>query len=152
MKKIILFLLLVSLLLFLLSSCRKTESAEDILLSITKELDSLPYGNLYLKSAEEGDAAFLNEEIIKALYGDGAVEYEFSLIEDFAVYLCPKEPCEVAVFKCYSSSDTDVIATMCLRRTDALCILLEGTPYNNIPKNAKVDISGHFVTVVMARD
>ncbi len=149
MKKIVLFTVIIALILSHLSSCGETRTAEDVLLSITKNLDSLPYGNLYLKSAKEGEAAYLTRDAITSLYHEGAREYEFTLIEDFAIYLCPKEPREVAVFKCYSSSDTDLVASMCLRRIDMLRIALEETPYKDVPKRAKVDISGRFVSVVM---
>ncbi len=151
MKKIVLLTFILALILALFSSCGESnkKSAEDILLSITKDLDALPYGNLYLKSAEEGEQEHLNTDAIASLYHEGANEYEFTLIEDFALYLCPKEPCEVAVFKCYSKSDTDLIAAMCLSRIDMLSTALEETPYSDIPKNAKVDIKGRFVTVVM---
>ncbi len=149
MKKVVLFTIVAALILSLFTSCGDTRNAEDTLLSITKNLDSLPYGNLYLKSAEEGRAEHLTATTITSLYHEGAAEYEFTLIEDFAIYLCPKEPCEVAVYKCYSASDTDLIAAMCLRRIDSLRILLEETPYNEIPKNAEVDINGRFVIVIM---
>lgn len=149
MKKFILFTVTIALVLSLFSSCGDTRSAEELLLSITKDLDSLPYGNLYLKSASESDASFLTNDTIVSLYHEGAVDYEFTLIEDFAIYLCQKEPCEIAVYKCYSSSDTDLIASMCLRRIDMLRILLEETPYKDIPKKAKIEISGKFVTVIM---
>ena len=147
MRKFIVFLILTML---IFTSCSDSRSAEDTLFSISKELDSLPYGNIYLKSSKEGEDSFLNRDTITTLYSESANEYEFTLIEDFAIYLCTKVPCEIAVFKCFSSSDTDVIAAMCLKRIDMLCILLEETPYKDIPKNAKVSISGKFVTVLMA--
>ena len=149
MKKFI-FLALMLFIVLPLISCTDTRSCEEILLSVTKEIDSLPYGDLYLKSAEEGEAAHIPDSTLTSLYHEGVVEYEFTLIEDFAIYLCPKTPCEISVFKCYSSSDAKLIAAMCLKRIDMLCVLLEETPYKDIPKNAKIQIKGKVVSVVMA--
>ncbi len=148
MKRIIIFSLILALVLSL-SSCADTRSAEDVLLDITKDIDALPFGNLYLKSANEGEDAHPTDSLIRSLYHDRATEYEFTLIEDYAIYICSHKPCEVAVYKCYSSSDTDVIAAMCLSRIDKLCVWLEGTPFADIPKNASVRINGRFVSVIM---
>ena len=134
MKKTVSLVLMLFIILSSLSSCAEDRSAEDILLSITNGIDDLPYGNLYLKSAEEGSAMHLPEASLISLYGEDAIGYEFTLIEDYAIYLCTKSPSEVAVFKCYTHSDTELIATMCLKRIDTLRILLEGTPYKDIPK------------------
>ena len=149
MKKFVLFTLILFLI-FSLCSCTDTRSCEEILFSITNEKSSLPYGNLYLKSAEEGDVAHIPDSTLTTLYHEGVLEYEFTLIEDFAIYLCPKAPCEIAVFRCYSATDTELIAAMCLKRIDMLNVLLEETPYKDIPKNAKIQIKGKVVSVVMA--
>ena len=147
-KKIILFALIITLILSF-PSCTKNLCAEDMLFEITKEIDDLPPGILYLKNAPEGNVSHIPHSMLRALYNENALEYEFTLIEDFAVYISAQKPCEVAVYKCYSASDTDVVATMCLKRIDTLRTSLEGTPYGDIPKNAKVNIKGKFVSVIM---
>ena len=148
--KLFIIILFVFLLPTLFSSCNDNRRAEDILFSITKDIDDLPDGNVYLKSADEGSECFLSPMIISALYGEGAVSYEFSLIEDFAVYLSSfKTPCEVAVYKCYSASDTDLIASMCLSRIENLKIILAETSFSETLSNATVSVSGKFVIVTM---
>ena len=148
--KIFILILFILLLPSLFSSCKDNRRAEDILFNITKEIDDLPDGNVYLKSADEGSESFLSPMIISALYGEGAILYEFSLIEDFAVYLSSfKSPCEVAVYKCYSASDTDIIASMCLSRIENLKIILAETSFSERLSNATIDISGKFVIVTM---
>ena len=148
MKKITLFAIILALLLSLVS-CSDTRSAEDILLGITKDIDSLPFGNLYLKSAKEGDISHATDTLIQSLYYDRATEYELTLVEDYAIYIASHKPCEVAVYKCYSASDTDVIAAMCLSRIDKLCVWLAETPFSDIPKNASVKVNGRIVSVIM---
>ena len=148
--KILILILFILLLPSLFSSCKDNRRAEDILFNITKDIDDLPDGNVYLKSADEGSESFLSPMIISALYGEGAISYEFSLIEDFAVYLSSfKSPCEVAVYKCYSASDTDLIASMCLSRIENLKIILAETSFSERLSNATIDISGKFVIVTM---
>ncbi len=138
------------LILFLLTSCKDTRSAEDVLFNITKDFDDLPDGSVYLSNAEEGSEKFLSVGIINSLYHDGAAEYEFSLIEEYAIYISSfAKPCEIAVYKCYSASDTDLIASMCLRRIEKLRIMLAGTSFAEITDAADVDVKGHFVIVTM---
>ena len=138
------------LLLFLLPSCKDTKSAEDVLFNITKDFDDLPDGSVYLSSAEEGSQKFLSVSMINSLYHDDASKYEFSLIEEYAIYISNfAKPCEIAVYKCYSSSDTDLIATMCLRRIEKLRAMLAGTSFCEIIDSADVEVKGHFVIVTM---
>ena len=149
MKKTVFLIFMIFIFLSFLTSCKETRNAEDILLYITNDIEELPYGNLYLKSAQEGSAAHLPKSSLISLYGEDAIGYEFSLVEDYAIYLCTKYPCEIAVYKCYTYSDTELIAMMCLKRIDTLRVLLEGTPYKDIPKNSKVEINGRVVSVTM---
>ena len=148
-KRFILFTVIFTIILVGCSSCQENQNAESILLDITNEIDDLALGSLYLKSANEGNAAYPSPKLLSSLYHEKALEYEFTLIEDFAIYLSLQKPCEIAVFKCYSASDTDIIAAMCIKRINTLSVLLEGTPYENIPKKAKVEINGRTVCVIM---
>ena len=144
--------ILLSLLLFLppLSSCTERRSAEDILFDITKDLTDLPDGKVYLSGAAEGSEGFLIPSVINALYYEGAAKNEFSLIEEYAIYVSDfAKPCEVAVYKCFSRSDTGRIAAMCLRRIENLCVILKGTSFFEITQRAKVDVKGRCVIVTM---
>lgn len=145
----IIIILLSALLVILLTSCFAEGSAEDLLFEITKEIESLPDGTVYLSSAKEGSKNHMDESIIKNLYHESAYDYEFTLIEEFAVYVSYSKPQEIAVYKCYSRSDTDIIASMCLSRIEKLSVLLAETSFCDIPKNAVVKIHGRFVTVTM---
>ena len=151
-KKLVCFIKFICILLALLSlgSCDSEKSAEEILFSITQGQDSLPNGTVYTRSAPEGSQNYLSGSMIKTLYHESAEEYEFTLIEDFAIYLSSfAKPCEIAVYKCYSRSDTDLIASMCLKRIEKLRIMLAQTAFCEIPENAKIDIKGRFVIVTM---
>lgn len=138
------------LLLFLLPSCKDTRSAEDVLFNITKDFDNLPDGSVYLSSAEEGSKKFLSVAMINSLYHNGAAEYEFSLVEEYAIYISSfAKPCEIAVYKCYSASDTDLIASMCHKRIEKLRVMLAGTSFAEIIDAADVEVKGRFVIVTM---
>ena len=140
----------IAILLALLTSCTDRESAQGMLFNITKDFDELPDGSVYLSSAEEESENFLSATMINTLYHEGAAEYEFSMIEEYAVYISEfAKPCEIAIYKCYSRSDTNLIASMCLKRIEKLTIMLTGTSFSEIPLKADVDIKGHFVIVTM---
>ncbi len=140
----------VAILLAVLVSCGDRRNTEDILFNITKRFDDLPDGNVYLSSATEGSENFLSASVIKSLYHDGADEYEFSMIEEYAIYISSfAKPSEIAVYKCYSRSDANLIASMCLKRIEKLSIMLAGTAFSEIPLRADIDIKGHFVIVTM---
>ena len=149
-RNFLLFIILLILILSIFTSCEDKRTPEDILFNITKDISTLPEGKVYLGRAEEGSAAYLSPMMISALYGEGAVSYEFTFIEDFAVYISSfAKPCEVAVYKCYSASDTDLIASMCLSRIENLKTVLAGTSFSESILNASVEISGRFVIVTM---
>ena len=149
-QKIFIKITSIFLVLLLLTSCGEKRSAEDVLFDVTKDFDDLPDGNVYLSSAKEGSQNFLSVTIINSLYHEGAAEYEFSLVEEYAIYISEfAKPCEIAVYKCYSASDTDLIASMCLRRIEKLCVMLSETSFSYIPQNADIDVKGHFVIVTM---
>ena len=134
----------------LLSACGEAKSAEDILFDITKDLKDLPDGSVYFSSTEEDNKNSLLPDMISDLYHEGAAEYEFSLIEEYAIYVSDfAKPCEIAVYKCFSRSDTNLIASMCLRRIEKLSVMLKDTSFSEIPLRADVDVRGHFVIVTM---
>ena len=133
-----------------LCACTDQKSAETILFDITKDFTELPDGSVYLSSAEEGSKNFLVPSLINSLYYEGAAEYEFSLVEEYAIYISDfAKPCEIAVYKCYSRSDTNLIASMCLRRIESLRVILKDTSFADVVMNAKIEIRGHFVIVTM---
>lgn len=139
------FLLFVCFALFLCStSCVQRDSAADILYRVCAEYE-LPSGETYIKSAEEGSAGYLDESMIQTLYGKDGIDV-FPLLEDYAIYISSfAEPYEVAVFICYSASDTDSIAELCLERMEVLKVILRDTEYFEIIEKGSVGIKGRCV-------
>ena len=127
-------------------------SAEDILYEICNDME-LPAGSTYLSAAEEGSEKYLSDHLIESLYGKKAKEENFSLIEDYAIYLSSfAAPYEVAIFKCFSSSDTDTVASMCLQRADVLAVVLRDTGFSYLSERVNVTVRGHFVVMLVAED
>lgn len=145
MRKTLLIIICLALI-FCVASCGARESAEDILYSICAEAE-LPSGVTYLRGAAEGSAGYLDAGVIESLYGEDG-EAAFLLLEDYAIYLSSfAVPYEVAVLECYSASDTERVAELCLERIDVLKVILRDTEYFDVMQRASVKIKGR--TVVM---
>lgn len=151
MKKISCVLLIILLVSF--SACKKAEpSTEELLSSITNEMPSLSYGTIYLSTADEGTRHYMSSALFSVLYGDGS-EAPRSLIEEFAIYLSSFQlPCEVAVFKCYSPSDTERIEKMCLMRLSSLKKHFKATPHESVAEQATIIKKGSFVIMALSKD
>ena len=148
MKNIFLIILSLSIL-FGAVSCRQSERAEDMLYRICTELE-LPSGETYLKSAEEGSAGYLDQSMINTLYGKEGASV-FLLIEDYAIYISSfAVPYEVAVFKCYSRSDSDSVAELCLERIETLKVILRDSEHFELVQRARVEIKGRYVVMKIA--
>ncbi|MBO5415262.1 MAG: DUF4358 domain-containing protein [Clostridia bacterium] len=145
------FCLVLLLPLCLLPSCSASDKrAEDILYRICESL-SLPAGQTYLSEAEEGSDSYLSENTAQSLYGESHTKRTFPLIEDYAIYISSfAEPCEVAVIKCYSRSDTDAVAEMCLERADEISVILKNTDY--AARRAKILTRGNYVVMLLCED
>ena len=138
------------LLAFCVAACGCDESAEDILYRTCSTLE-LPSGTTYLSGAPEGSSSYFSTDTIVAMYGEAAPIEVFPLVEEYAIYLSQfAEPYEVAVFKCYSRSDADTVAKMCLERTEMLKVSLRDTTYSELAESAKVEIDGKLVIMVVA--
>ena len=136
----------------LLSSClSEQKSCEDIALRLCDEL-KLPVGQMYCCGKEGTSLRELPSDTMSVMYGANAKDV-FELIEEYSIYLCAAgAPYEVAVFKCYSSSDSDSVAALCLGRADALSVLLRGTEYADIARNSAVCVKGKYTVMVIAPD
>ena len=142
---------LLSVALILCGCERDRRSAEELLCEVCSSL-SMPAGRIYLSGAEEGNENFLDIETAKALYGTDA-ESVLSLVEDFAIYVSAKaSPCEAAVFRCYSASDTDTVAAICLERVDMIRILLKDIGAARLADGAQVAIRGDCVFLLIVED
>lgn len=100
---------------------------------------------LFESEAKEGDITFLSEGTKIALYGDKRSAECFPLIEEYAILLCTNGVGELAVFKCFSESDTDLVAAMCLERADLLKVALKSTSFADKSADISVTIRGKYV-------
>ncbi len=130
---------IIALSLFLLPSCfKKDEDTSSILLSLMDKCDALPNGQIFEMGAEEGEAKYLSSSMIESMYGEGATDV-FLLVEDYAIYISSfAAPYEIAVFRCYSSSDAIKVETMCRGRADILSVAFRGSEYHDLYKNIRV--------------
>ena len=129
------------------SSCNETPSCSFLIakmLAVSGE-DIDGNGYLYYASAEEGSTEYFSQELYSAMYGEDSKTRYFSKIEDFAVFVSQRTAGELALFKCYSRSDADDIAKMCLIRADSIKVALRGSESAEKSKNIKVGIYGKIV-------
>ena len=150
MKKYICFLLII-LCLFTVSCSSKNASASEIFYTIYEKLSPVSYGEIYLSNQEKGTKHYMSPALFATVYGDGTSLAEADLIEGYAVYLSSFTlPCEIAVFKCYSPSDTPKIEQMCIRRLDFLKKHFKNTEYENILSSASVISNGKYVIMIIS--
>ena len=145
--KIFLSALLIFCLLFLYSCGESGGGANDILAKMLESEVELPFGNVYLMSANEGDVEYLSERVKNVLYGKKEVKEVFPMIKDYAIYVSSVEvPYEIAVFCCYSRSDADAVVKMCLGRADSLKAYMSHTlEFEKI--SVRVMEKGRFVSM-----
>ena len=127
---------------------------EQVLCALTDAEIGLPTGQLYLSRAEAHEATYLSDGMISTLYGNGELPWQLSLVEDYGIFLSSAQhPCEFAAFLCYSRSDTDLVATMCHARLDALRAHYKGTDYDaSYTQNARVAVIGRYVLLIVSSD
>ena len=113
----------------------------------------LPAGQVYLASAPKESEAYLAPDLMAALYGEGELPWQLSLLEDYGLFLSTAQhPCEFAVFRVRARSDTDDVAAMCLSRLDALRIHYKNTQYASYTQNARVVVIGKYVLLLISSD
>ncbi len=131
-----------------LSSCSSANASCVDILSGLIDLGSeeaRKNGQVFLLSAEEGEAEYFSVQNQALMYGEEAVEHCFLKIEDYAIFTSSHTPEEIAVFKCYSVSDTDEIAKMCLDRADSIKVSLRGSVWQEKSEKIRVTIYRRFV-------
>ena len=146
-KRGIFIAVLIFVLLFCSCSYRNTATADELigrLLAVCGE-DYTDNGYMYFLGAEQGEVGYFSEENKVSLYGRRAYEHSFDKIESCAVYVSARTPSELAVFRCYSSSDTRDIALMCRDRVDMLKVALRGTEYEEKINAARIVEHGRYV-------
>ena len=100
---------------------------------------------LYSSTARLGELGYIDDSVKRTLYGEKYVEECFPLMEEYAISVSGRYAGEIAVFKCYSRSDTDVIAQMCLERADLIKVALSGTELEEKSRAIRTEIHGRYV-------
>ena len=153
MYKKMLSLLLIFPLMLLTSCARADASSAQVLDALIDAEIGLPAGQIYLSAALEDDASYLSPDLVAALYGEGELPWQLSLLEDYGLFLSTAQhPCEFAVFRCYAHSDTDDVAAMCLARLDTLRTHYKDTQYASYTQNARVVVIGKYVLLLISSD
>jgi len=144
MKPLILILTLL-LLLSSLPSCAPRREAWEVLEERMAEY-TLPDGVCYRSDAAEGESTYASPALLASLYGTDAAKRITEFTESYAIYLSSFAlPCEMAVFRAYSRSDTHVLMAVCLERLDQLRVLLRHTEHATALKGASIVTDGYFV-------
>ena len=153
MRKLRVLLLALSILLLLCACAKEQATAAQVLDALVKAEIGLPAGQIYLSAAPEDDASYLSPDLVAALYGEGELPWQLSLLEDYGLFLSTAQhPCEFAVFRVRARSDTDDVAAMCLSRLDALRIHYKNTQYASYTQNARVVVIGKYVLLLISSD
>ena len=153
MRKLRVLLLVLSILLLLCACAKEQATAAQVLDALVKAEIGLPAGQIYLSAAPEDDASYLSPDLVAALYGEGELPWQLSLLEDYGLFLSTAQhPCEFAVFRVRARSDTDDVAAMCLSRLDALRIHYKNTQYASYTQNARVVVIGKYVLLLISSD
>lgn len=153
MKKKTLPVFLIILALLLTSCSAQSDKQCDAVLSRLLALNSenpARNGRIYLMSAAEGQIEYFSEEDKMLMYGENAYKHCFPKIEDCAIFVSVRIPEEIGVFKCYSSSDTDIVARMCLERADMIKVTLRDSQWRQKSENIRVCVHGHFVLFIFS--
>lgn len=133
----------------LLVSCSTQKSAScDVIISRVLAENAEKNGQIFLLGAEEGRLEYFSDQTKMLMYGENSLKNYFSKIEDCAVYVSSHIPEELAIFKCYSRSDTDDIVKMCLERADMIKVSLRGSSWQE--KTEKIRVTAHRRFVVFS--
>lgn len=165
MRKRVLLGLILGMMLLSAACARSDATPAQVLDALTKAEIGLPAGQVYLASAPEDDAAYLSPDLMAALYGQGELPWQLSLIEDYGLFLSTAQhPCEFAVFRTYARSDTDEVAAMCHARLDTLRAHYKAAqaatqsaaqyaePYAHYVRDARVVVIGKYVLLIVSSD
>ena len=144
-KALLIFILIFAL---MLCSCqRKRQNTSDLLADLINVSGESLEGNgiFYFSEALEGELGYFSKADQLLMYGKDNVEYNFDKIESCAVFLSSRAPSELAIFKCYSASDTDDVERMCLERADDIKVALYNTQWREKTEGISVIAYKHYV-------
>ncbi len=132
---------------FLFSSCtysNKSNTQQLLAELIAISGESMESGSFYISSAEEQEPGYMSDDTKKLLYGSRA-QSSFEKIEEYTVFVSARGAGELALFKCFSASDTREIEKMCLERAEEIKVALRHTPYEDKSRKIQVCVSGKLV-------
>lgn len=139
---------------FMLYGCSKRDAdAYSVLaaLVIASGEDFEQNGYVYSSRASEGDAEYLPRDTLATLYGEKYIEYWDETVEECALFLCTRGVGEIAVFKCYSRSDTETVSTMLLERADELKVALRHTEWEEESGEISIEVKGKYLLFAFTR-
>ena len=141
---------------------RDERSTLDLLCEVLAYADeSTGAAQIFSSEASEGELGYVRRELLLTMYGEkrvgecfesvnGGVAGDFGKIEEYALFISSRPIGEVAIFKCFSRSDTDLVARMCLERADAIKVALNFTELEKKSETIRVQIRGRYVLFVFA--
>ena len=146
--------LLVMCMLLVGCSSQKNISCERVLSHVLADMavNTERNGQVFLLSADEGQIEYFPDQTKMLMYGENSLKNCFPKIEDCAIYVSAHILEEVAIFKCYSSSDTDEIVKMCLERADMIKVSMKGSSWQEKTEKIRVTVHRHFVVFSFTDD
>lgn len=108
-------------------------------------------GYVYSSRASEGETEYLPRDTISTLYGEKYLEDWDETVEECALFLCTRGVGEIAVFKCYSRSDTEAVSTMLLERADELKVALRHTEWEEKSGEISIEVKGKYLLFAFTR-
>ena len=144
-KALLIFILIFAL---LLCSCQgKQHNTLELLGSLLNVSGESLEGNgiFYYSEALEGELGYFSKADQFLMYGKDNVEHNFPKIEECAVFVSSRAPSELAIFKCYSASDTDEIERMCLERADEIKVALYNTQWRDKTEGISIVVYKRYV-------
>ena len=116
------------------------------------EID-LPAGKIYDLSANEGDREYLDERVIKSLFGEGSAPPMRDGWLDLALFLpASTHPCELAVFLCDTPDTASDTARLLCRRLDVVKSAKRDSEHSAILDSATVTVIGNYVLFIISSD
>ena len=109
-------------------------------------------GQFYFSTSKEGEIGYFSDDDKILTYGADAKSYIFDNLRGYAGFVSAREPAEIWIFECYSSSDTDKVVKMCLERADILKIAHKNSSWRE--KSATIRVIPHkkYVLFVFAEN
>ena len=116
---------------------------KDLLTVSDEDFDGSGY--VYSSRAREGDAEYILPDTLADLYGEKYIAEIGRLVEEYAIFLSSRGVGEIAVFKCYSRSDSDTVSTMLLERAEELKVALRNTEWAEKSGEIRIEVKGKYL-------